>query len=104
MRARTSLSSSTTSTRGLGGSAAGGMRPSLPVESVPNGAYAHGMTERLQVHLKESELLEAREAAGREGVPVSEWVRRALLDPCPGQTPGDPAEKVRAPRAGGGGS
>jgi hypothetical protein len=57
------------------------------------------MTERLQVHLKESELLEVREAARREGVPVSEWVRRALLDACRRQSHGDLDEKLRAIRA-----
>jgi hypothetical protein len=36
------------------------------------------MSKRLQVLVDEPEWEELREAAGRDGVTVSEWVRRAL--------------------------
>ncbi|MFY9264589.1 MAG: hypothetical protein WAO61_04085 [Solirubrobacterales bacterium] len=36
------------------------------------------MSKRLQVLFDEAELRELREAAKREGLPVSEWVRRTL--------------------------
>lgn len=57
------------------------------------------MSRRLQVLLQEAELREVREAARREGIPVSEWVRRALLDARRRQSHGDLDEKLRAIRA-----
>jgi mobilization protein NikA len=56
------------------------------------------MSRRLQVVLREAELREVREAARREGISVSEWVRRALLDACRRQPHGDLDEKFRAIR------
>jgi hypothetical protein len=38
------------------------------------------MSKRLQVVLEESELEEIQEAADREGVTVSDWVREALRE------------------------
>ena len=38
------------------------------------------MSKRLQVLLDEAELREVQDAARRQGIPVSEWVRRALRD------------------------
>jgi hypothetical protein len=38
------------------------------------------MSKRLQVVLDESELEEIQQAADREGVTLSEWVRRALRE------------------------
>ncbi len=38
------------------------------------------MSKRLQVLLDEQEHENLRELARREGIPVSEWVRRALRD------------------------
>jgi hypothetical protein len=56
------------------------------------------MSKRLQVLLDEAELRDVREAAGREGIPVSEWVRRALRDARRREPRGDLDEKVRAIR------
>ena len=38
------------------------------------------MSKRLQVLFDEAELRDIGEAAGRQGMPVSEWVRRALRE------------------------
>lgn len=57
------------------------------------------MSKRLQVLFDEGELREVREAASREGIPVSEWVRRALRDARRREPRGDLDEKVRAIRA-----
>ncbi|MQA75351.1 MAG: ribbon-helix-helix protein, CopG family [Solirubrobacterales bacterium] len=57
------------------------------------------MSKRLQVLLEESELRELREVARREGVPVSEWVRRALKDARRREPRGDIDGKLRAVRA-----
>jgi hypothetical protein len=57
------------------------------------------MSKRLQVLLEEGEFDDVREAAGREGIPVSEWVRRALRDARRRESRGDLDEKVRAIRA-----
>lgn len=56
------------------------------------------MSKRLQVLFDEGELREVREAASREGIPVSEWVRRALRDARRREPRGDLDEKVRAIR------
>ncbi len=57
------------------------------------------MSKRLQVLFDDAELRELREAARREGVPVSEWVRRALRDARRRQPRGDLDSKLRAVRA-----
>ena len=57
------------------------------------------MSKRLQVLLDEAELRDVREAADRQGIPVSEWVRRALRDARRREPRGDLHEKVRAIRA-----
>lgn len=57
------------------------------------------MSKRLQVLFDEGELREVQEAASREGIPVSEWVRRALRDARRREPRGDLDEKVRAIRA-----
>jgi hypothetical protein len=54
------------------------------------------MSKRLQVLLEESEFDDLREAARREGVPVSEWVRRVLRDARRRQPEGDIDRKMRA--------
>jgi hypothetical protein len=56
------------------------------------------MSKRLQVLFDEGELREVQEAASREGIPVSEWVRRALRDARRREPRGDLDEKVRAIR------
>jgi hypothetical protein len=56
------------------------------------------MSKRLQVLLSEQEMTEIRRLARREGLTVSEWVRRALLEAC-GPQPIDNAEaKLKAIR------
>jgi hypothetical protein len=57
------------------------------------------MSKRLQVLLDEAELRDVREAADRQGIPVSEWVRRALRDARRREPRGDLDEKARAIRA-----
>jgi hypothetical protein len=57
------------------------------------------MSKRLQVLLDEAELRDLREAARRQGMPLSEWVRRALRDARRREPRGDIAGKVRAVRA-----
>jgi hypothetical protein len=57
------------------------------------------MSKRLQVLFDEGEFREVQEAASREGIPVSEWVRRALRDARRREPRGDLDEKVRAIRA-----
>ncbi len=57
------------------------------------------MSKRLQVLLDETELRSVREAAGRQGVPVSEWVRRALREARRREPRGDLDSKLRAVRA-----
>lgn len=57
------------------------------------------MSKRLQILLEESELESIREAAGREGVTVSDWARRALRS-AQSQVPrGDQARKLAVVRA-----
>jgi hypothetical protein len=58
----------------------------------------HRMSKRLQVLLEEDESREIREAAAREGIPVSEWVRRALREARRREPRSDLDEKVRAIR------
>ena len=57
------------------------------------------MKKRLQVQLDEAELRDLQDAARRQGLPVSEWVRRALRDACQRQSQGDMDRKLRAVRA-----
>lgn len=57
------------------------------------------MSKRLQVLLDEKELRELRRAAGRKGLPVSEWVRRALREARRREPRGDVDSKLRAVRA-----
>jgi hypothetical protein len=59
------------------------------------------MSKRLQVLLDEAELREVREAADRQGVPVSEWVRRAMRDARRREPGGDLESKLRAMREAG---
>ena len=57
------------------------------------------MSKRLQVLFDEAELRDLREAARHEGVPLSEWVRRALREARRHQPGGDIDSKLRAVRA-----
>lgn len=54
------------------------------------------MSTRLQVLLDEAEFREVREAASRQGVPVSQWVRRALREACRRERSGDLERKLAA--------
>jgi hypothetical protein len=56
------------------------------------------MSKRLQVLLDETEFDDLREAARRQGVPVSEWVRRALREARRRQPRGDIESKRQALR------
>lgn len=56
------------------------------------------MSKRLQVLLDEAELRDLREAADRHGLPVSEWVRRALREARRREPDGDIDSKRRAVR------
>ena len=57
------------------------------------------MSKRLQVLLEEQEFSDLREVARREGVPLSEWVRRALRDARGRESGGDLDSKLRAVRS-----
>jgi hypothetical protein len=57
------------------------------------------MSKRLQVLLDEEEFRGLREAAQRQGVPVSEWVRQALREARRREPQGDLDSKLRAVRA-----
>ncbi len=57
------------------------------------------MSKRLQVLLDETELRDLQAMASREGVPLSEWVRRALREARRRESSGDIEAKVRAVRA-----
>jgi len=57
------------------------------------------MSKRLQVLLDETEFRDLREAASRQGVPVSEWVRQALREARRREPRGDLDSKLRAVRA-----
>lgn len=57
------------------------------------------MSRRLQVLLDDAELEDLRDAARREGVPVSEWVRRALREARGRRPGGDLEQKLRVVRA-----
>jgi len=57
------------------------------------------MTQRLQVLLDDDDFGELRRAAREEGVPVSEFVRRAIRDARSRRPAGDLDAKLRAIRA-----
>jgi len=57
------------------------------------------MSKRLQVLLDEKEFRHLREAARRQGVPVSEWVRQALREARRREPRRDLDGKLRAVRA-----
>ncbi len=57
------------------------------------------MSKRLQVLFDEEELAQLREAAAREGLPVSEWVRRTLRKARSRQSSVGVDAKVKALRA-----
>lgn len=57
------------------------------------------MSKRLQVLFDEAELRALREVADRQGMPVSEWVRRALREARRREPRGDLESKLRAVRA-----
>ncbi len=56
------------------------------------------MSKRLQVLLDETELRDLQAVASREGVPLSEWVRRALREARRRRSSGDIDAKLRAVR------
>ncbi len=58
------------------------------------------MSKRLQVLFSEEELQELQASARREGLPVSEWVRRALREARKRQPERDLDAKLRAVREG----
>lgn len=57
------------------------------------------MSVRLQVVLDEAEMKAIREDARRQGVTVSEWVRRALKESRRQMASGEPSRKLAAVRA-----
>ena len=57
------------------------------------------MSKRLQVLFDDEELAEVRAIAEREGMTVSDWVRRAVRLARHSQASGDPAHKLAAIRA-----
>ena len=54
------------------------------------------MSTRLQVILSEHEAASLKELAAREGVSVSEWVRRSLREASRRQTSGKSEERLAA--------
>ena len=56
------------------------------------------MSKRLQVLLGEEEFEDLRDVARRQGVPVSEWVRRALQEARRREPRGDLDSKLRTVR------
>jgi len=57
------------------------------------------MSKRLQVLLDEAELSDLQAVASRQGVPLSEWVRRALREARRREPQGDIDSKLRVVRA-----
>lgn len=57
------------------------------------------MSKRLQVLLDEAELRDLQDAARRQGMPVSVWVRQALREARRREPQGDLDSKLRAVRA-----
>jgi hypothetical protein len=60
--------------------------------------YTHGMSTRLQVILSDAELASLKKVAAREGVTVSEWVRRSLREASRRQTTGKVDDRLAAVR------
>jgi hypothetical protein len=56
------------------------------------------MSTRLQVILSDAELASLKEVAAREGVTVSEWVRRSLREASRRQTTGRVDDRLTAVR------
>ncbi len=56
------------------------------------------MSKRLQVLLDDAEMRDLGEAARRQGMPVSEWVRRAIREARRHEPRGDLDSKLRAIR------
>lgn len=56
------------------------------------------MSKRLQVLLEEEAFDDLREAARRQGMPVSEWVRQAIREARRREPSGDVESKLRAVR------
>lgn len=56
------------------------------------------MSKRLQVLVDESELRDLQEAARRQGLPLSEWARRALREARRREPQGDLESKLRVVR------
>lgn len=54
------------------------------------------MSKRLQVLLDEREFDDLRQTAASQGIPVSEWVRRALREARRREPSGDLDRKLRA--------
>ena len=57
------------------------------------------MSKRLQVVLDEAELGDLQAIASRQGMPLSEWVRRALREARRREPQGDIDSKLRVVRA-----
>lgn len=57
------------------------------------------MSKRLQVLFEDDELRDLREAARRQALPLSEWVRRALREARRREPRGDLEAKLRVLRA-----
>lgn len=56
------------------------------------------MSKRLQVLLPDQEMTELQRIAKREGLPVGEWVRRALREARASRPKTEPESKLRAIR------
>lgn len=61
---------------------------------MPLSDYTHGMSTRLQVILSDGEAAELKSAAAREGITVSEWVRRSVREAGRRQTSGRASERL----------
>jgi hypothetical protein len=64
-----------------------------------NVGYTHAMSTRLQVVISDEETASLKAAAEREGVTVSEWVRRALREANRRQTVGSVEARLSAIRS-----
>lgn len=82
-----------------GGSARAGIRHGLRVSGAAMGqCYPRNVKKRLQVLLPGEDLVEIRWLARREGLTVSEWVRRALREARESKPVNDPETKLKAIR------
>lgn len=61
-------------------------------------SYTHRMSKRLQVLLDEGEFDALREVASRDGLTVSEWVRRRIREGRDTRPAGNVARKLEAVR------